>query len=235
MKHIHTLFILDRSGSMLPYKSRTLESLNSNLESLRVESKKAGVKVYNTLMTFASTSSGWDAGDGIINESDFLYPRIMSDVDTIVNLTDNDYSPEGGTPLLDAIGLGIERLKKELGDSIGSDDVSILVTIFTDGSENSSTKYTKPQIKTMIDHFSADKKWTFAFVGCGSLDNVSATSGQLGISAKNTLAFDATNTGYTHAYSSYSTCCRSFINAVATNTSTDNLFAKKNDNSTPAI
>lgn len=231
MKKIHTLFILDRSGSMLPYKSRTLESLNANLASLREESKKVNIKVFNTLLTFASSNMNFGARE--TPETDFLYPRLVSDVDTVANLTNADYLPDGGTPLLDAIGFGIERLKKELGDELGSDDVNILITIFTDGEENSSKKYTKDQIKTMIDHFSADKKWTFAFVGCGSLDNVSATSGQLGIKASNTLAFEPTCDGYASAYSSYTTCRRSFVASTAAGTTSDDLFAKKSDVNDP--
>lgn len=226
MKKIHTLFILDRSGSMLPYKSRTLESLNANLESLREEAKKSGVKVYNTLMTFSASHNF-----GLPNEAeaDFLYPRLVADVVDCKNLTDADYVPNGGTPLLDAIGHGIERLKTEIGDELGSDDVSILVTIFTDGEENSSKKFTKEQIKTMIDHFSADKKWTFSFIGCGSLDNVTATSGQLGIKSSNTLAFCDSDAGYASAYSSYTTSCRAFVNQVATGTEASDLFAKKSE------
>lgn len=222
MKKIHTLSILDRSGSMSSYKARTIESFNADLASLREQAKSAGVKVYNTLLTFASNNN-WSASD----ESDFRFSRVLADVSDCPDLTAEEYTPNGGTPLLDAIGKGIERLKTELGDDLGSDDVHILVSIFTDGEENSSRSYKKDQIKKMIDHFSENGKWTFTFIGCGSLENVTATSGQLGIKEGNTVAFQATNDGYNAAYCARSTSYTTYIGAVTTGQSTDNLFTEK--------
>ena len=222
MKKIHTLSILDRSGSMSSYKARTVESFNADLASLREQAKSAGVKVYNTLLTFASNNN-WSASD----ESDFRFPRVLADVSDCPDLTAEEYTPNGGTPLLDAIGKGIERLKTELGDDLGSDDVHILVTILTDGEENSSRSYTKDQIKKMIEHFSADGKWTFTFIGCGSLENVTATSGQIGINAGNTMAFKATEDGYNAAYCARATSYTTYIGSVTTGNSTDDLFTEK--------
>jgi len=229
MKKIHTLSILDRSGSMSSYKARTIESFNSDLADLREQAKTAGVKVYNTLLTFAS-SNNWNN-----TETDFNFPRVCADVATCADLTSEEYHPKGGTPLLDAIGKGIERLKTELGDELGSDDVHILVTILTDGDENSSTTYNKSDIKKMIDHFSENGKWTFTFIGCGSLENVTATSGQLGIKAGNTMAFKATEDGYNAAYCARATSFTSYIGSVTTGNSTNDLFAKKSENSTPTV
>lgn len=222
MKKIHTLSILDRSGSMSSYKARTIESFNADLASLREQAKSAGVKVYNTLLTFASNNN-WSTSD----EGDFRFSRVLADVSDCPDLTSDEYIPNGGTPLLDAIGKGIERLKTELGDDLGSDDVHILVSIFTDGAENASTTYNKSDIKKMIDHFSENGKWTFTFIGCGSLENVTATSGQLGIKAGNTVAFQATDVGYNAAYCARSTSYTTYIGAVTTGQSTDNLFTEK--------
>lgn len=224
MKKIHTLSILDRSGSMTSYKARTIESFNADLASLREESKKAGVKVYNTLLTFAS-SGYW--GTKTEGGTDFLFSRVIKDVSECADLTSDEYMPGGNTPLLDAIGKGVERLKSELGDELGSDDVHILVSIFTDGEENSSTQYNKSDIKKMIDHFSENGKWTFTFIGCGSLENVSATSGQIGIKASNTIAFAASDEGYRAAYCARATSYTNYIGSVTTGGSTDNLFAEK--------
>ena len=222
MKKIHTLSILDRSGSMSSYKARTIESFNSDLAALREQAKTAGVKVYNTLLTFASNNN-WSASD----ESDFRFSRVLADVSDCPDLTSDEYTPNGGTPLLDAIGKGIERLKTELGDDLGSDDVHILVSIFTDGEENSSRSYKKDQIKKMIDHFSENGKWTFTFIGCGSLENVTATSGQLGIKAGNTVAFQATDAGYNAAYCARAASYTTYIGSVTTGNSTDDLFTEK--------
>lgn len=223
MKKIHTLSILDRSGSMSSYKARTIESFNADLASLREQAKSAGVKVYNTLLTFASNNN-WSASD----ESDFRFSRVLADVSDCPDLTAEEYTPNGGTPLLDAIGKGIERLKTELGDDLGSDDVHILVTIFSDGEENSSRSYTRDQIKKMIDHFSSNSMWTFTFIGCGGIDAVTNTSNNLGISTDNTVAFSADDRGYATAFRSVTTSKRNYINAVASDTlSSTKLFEEK--------
>lgn len=53
------------------------------------------------------------------------------------------------------------------------------------------------------------------------------TSGQLGIKAGNTVAFQATDAGYNAAYCARSTSYTAYISSVTTGQSTDNLFTEK--------
>ena len=71
--------------------------------------------------------------------------------------------PRGGTPLLDAVGLGIARTKEILGDLDQFPD-KILFVVQTDGQENSSTEYTAQQIRAMVKE-GEDNKWEFVFLG----------------------------------------------------------------------
>ena len=232
MKKIHALTIIDKSGSMLSWRSRTIEGINSNINALKKEVDK-DIEILNTQLQFSSGNNAqWyslnAAGRSTAElEQNFVFRRLGESVVNIPDMTDADYFPDGGTPLLDAIGYGIEKVKEFHKDDLGSDDLKIIVTIFTDGEENSSNKWNKSQIKKMIDHFQSDGKWTFTFVGCGSFDAVSNTSAGLGISSGNTVAYVATDRGTAEAYSKISTSYSNFARSAKMGCVDKDLFTEK--------
>jgi len=183
-KKLYTMFILDRSGSMESVRLPTIESINGYIESLRNDAKKNEIDIFCTLLMF--DSRGADS---------FHFSYVNSPLASIKNITTEDYVPSGGTPLRDAIGHGIRKIQETLGDSIGSDEVNILVTIFTDGQENSSTEYSHAQIAQMIKHLGSDKKWTFTFMGCGGIQEVQAYANTLNICNNNTRCYDGSVAG----------------------------------------
>lgn len=65
------------------------------------------------------------------------------------------------TPLYDAIGFSVSKLKQELASKT---NYNVLVTILTDGAENNSKEYTRETIKKMSDELSEDN-WTFTYIG----------------------------------------------------------------------
>ena len=117
-KKLYNLFVLDRSGSMMGLRQSTIESVNGQIESLRSDAKKnENVSILCSLLLFDSRG-----------DDSFHFCYVNTPVGDVKNITEADYLPNGGTPLRDAIGVGIQRLQRELGDSIGHDDVNILVT-----------------------------------------------------------------------------------------------------------
>ena len=90
------------------------------------------------------------------------------------------YSPGGGTPLYDAIGKGISKTNAQIEDGD-----HVLVTIITDGEENSSEEWTLKMIRTMIEKLKK-QNWTFTLIGTDNLD-VEGMAGNLSID--NHLAF----------------------------------------------
>ena len=222
-KIIHALTIIDKSSSMSGYRSRTIEGINSSLDALRTEVDK-DTKILNTLLQFSATGNSWNASK---KELDHVFSHIGKPVEEVAVLTENDYVPAGGTPLLDAIGYGIEEIKKFHGDKLGDDNLKVIVTIFTDGEENSSTKWNKADIKKMIEHFQEDGKWTFTFVGCGSLEDVSTTSGMLGIAANNTVAYAAMDLQSGEATKNIATSYCNYARSTKLGMVDDTLFIKK--------
>lgn len=221
-KIIHALTIVDKSGSMQGYRNRTIEGINTNINALKAE-VDGDTTILNTQLQFSSGNSSWSAP----RDDDFVFPRVGKAVETLADMTEADYRPDGGTPLLDAIGYGIEKVKQYHGDKLGDDDLKIIVTVFSDGEENSSQKWSKDEIKKMIEHFQSDGKWTFTFVGCGSFENVAATSAGHGVSASNTVAYDSSDTGTKMAYAKIATSYSNFARSTKLGVVDNDLFTEK--------
>ena len=80
------------------------------------------------------------------------------------NLDWKAYNPGGGTPLYDAIGKGIAKVNAQVEDGD-----HVLVTIITDGEENSSEEWTLKMVRTMIEKLKK-QNWTFTLIGTDNLD-----------------------------------------------------------------
>ena len=97
------------------------------------------------------------------------------------------YDPCCGTPLYDAIGITVKKLKADIKDI---EDAAVLVTIITDGYENSSKEWTGMAIKKLIDECKEDG-WMFSFIGAGEDVVKVATT----ISVTNTVIWEKTAEG----------------------------------------
>lgn len=91
--------------------------------------------------------------------------------------------PRGGTALLDAVGKAINSTGERLRNMNEHERPGLVVfVIVTDGHENSSTEFTKPQIKEMIEHQQEKYKWQFVFLGANQ--DAFAEGGAMGIAAQ---------------------------------------------------
>ena len=108
--------------------------------------------------------------------------------------------------------LPIGRALNEQGQRIKGENWAekVIVCILTDGQENSSSEFTRDQIKTMIEH--AEKHgWSFVFLAANQ--DAFATGAQIGIAAAHTASFDATGKGTQAAYATMSDTTRSLRGA----------------------
>jgi hypothetical protein len=83
------------------------------------------------------------------NEFETVYER--TPIEDVPLLTEETFVPRGGTSLYDAIG---NVLKMNLSDDT-------MVIVLTDGEENSSSMYTAPHVKDLIEL----KPWKFVYLG----------------------------------------------------------------------
>lgn len=163
-KRIYNLIILDESGSMICMYRPAMDGTNATFETIRKAQKEHPEgKQFVTFVTFDSGSREDDVRAVIPNKP----------VDELVNINKDMYRPGGGTPLYDAIGTSLDNL-----EPLVKEGDEVLVTIITDGEENSSIRYSASMVKEMIEGLRA-KGWVFSYIGANQ-DSVEV-AGDLGI------------------------------------------------------
>jgi len=116
--------------------------------------------------------------------------KMLHFIDPVAKLdaiNESTYSPSSMTPLYDAMGFGISKMKHYLK---GKDNYSVLVTILTDGEENASKEYTGLAIKNLVSELTLEN-WTFTYIGADHDVEKMAAS----LSIRNTMSFDKNDAG----------------------------------------
>lgn len=172
-KKIYNLLIVDESGSMSLIRKQAFTGMNETLTTIvSMQEKYSDMQQRVTLVTFNSEHCSF-----VLDDTPAAKVR---------KLRWNEYTPCGCTPLYDAIGKGIAKV-----NAICAPDDNVLVTIITDGEENSSTHYSLRMIKNLIDKLK-EQNWTFTFIGTDNLD-VETMAGAMGINDR--LSFAQTYEG----------------------------------------
>nr|MBP9849949.1 VWA domain-containing protein [Flavobacterium sp.] len=148
-KHqVHNLIILDESGSMNSIKKTIINGFNDLINSLKsIEKEFIEQEHFISLISFNNKKN---------NVIHFTEPA-----GKIITINKNNYNPESSTPLFDAMGFSILKLKHYLSDK---NNYSVLVTILTDGEENASKEFSLIAIKRLIEELKSEN-WTFTYIG----------------------------------------------------------------------
>lgn len=96
-----------------------------------------------------------------------------------------EYNPESCTPLYDAIGFGISKLRHSVDE-----DGQVLVTIITDGIENDSHEYNYKAVTQLMDKMK-ERGWMITYIGA----NQDAMREANKLHIENALDFDASEEG----------------------------------------
>ena len=167
MKKVFNMIIVDESGSMSIIEKQALAGLNETIDTVKKMQKlHPDMEQRISLLTFDSS------------HKTFKYDNVKAETARL--LSARDYNPGGCTPLYDAIGIAISKLNAQT-----TEKDSVLVTIITDGEENSSEEYNLKMVKTLISKMKK-QGWTFTLIGTDNLD-VEGMAGQMNID--NPLAF----------------------------------------------
>ena len=185
------LMILDRSSSMMKVRDATISGINEQLDSIRKAAKD--FQDQEQIVCFVTFSDQVDSTQ-IWNES----------IENVNNFTKDTYCPRGFTALHDAIGMGINKIKEQVANELAKRQANIVITVFTDGYENSSREFVNAtEVKELVSSIQETGQWTVAFIGCGG-DEVFSVAQSMGISRGNTMSYDAGVKGTTQAFSTMS-------------------------------
>jgi cephalosporin hydroxylase len=167
---VYNLIILDESGSMESIKNATISGFNELVQTIQgLEKQYPEQKHYISLVTFN--------GLGIKTHLD------KQPVSSLSQINEKTYQPNSMTPLYDAMGIHILKLRVDLA---GMENVNVLVTILTDGEENASREFSGAQVKKIIEE-QKSQGWTFTYIGANQdVEKVAAS-----ISITNIMKFNA--------------------------------------------
>jgi hypothetical protein len=173
-KPTQIVVVLDRSGSMDTIAKSTVEGINSFVK----EQKAAEGEAFMTLVQFD-------------NEYQIDYKeRPLNEVADLIN--GETFVPRATTALYDAIGRTINEINT-------TDDV--IFVIVTDGAENASKEFTKENVFNKIEEKKKDG-WNFLFLAANQ--DAMKTGGSLGISASNSMTFNANDASVGNMYMNFS-------------------------------
>lgn len=170
-KQIFNLLILDKSGSMISIKDATIAGYNETIQTIKKAQKEYGEtqEHFFSFMAFCQCNKT------------MIYDKTPIEMANI--LTPETYQPCCGTPLYDAMGFSLTKLREDLKDK---KEYKVLVTIITDGYENASIEYNAAAISKLVEELKKEG-WTFAYIGANQdVEKVAAT-----ISINNYVSYNA--------------------------------------------
>ena len=187
------IIILDRSGSMASVRRAMEEGFDGFIAAQQRVPGRCAV----TLVQFdtQATETVYEA------RPVHLVPRLHLE-------------PRGGTPLLDAVASTIRSVGERLR---GTAEVlrpgRVLVTIITDGHENSSRRVTLQQVRDMIQHQEAVYKWQFAYLGANV--DAFAEAGGMAIPLTAAAGFAQTAQGVSAMFDAHTTSTAAYRSGAA--------------------
>lgn len=169
----HIIFVLDDSGSMQSCRDNTISGFNEYLQAQKTDAEQTGIETFVSLYKFDGSSVKCTINHLNVRE--------------VEPLNRNTYNPQGGTNLLDAMGGVLMAINAQLTAVKKADRESVIVTVLTDGEENSSRTFRNTDIKTMVEKAEA-KNWGFMFLGANI--NAFHAGSALGFNVNNTIQYD---------------------------------------------
>jgi uncharacterized protein YegL len=177
----HYFLIIDHSGSMKKIKDDTEGGIRQFIQDQAALPGKGTISLYE-----------------FDTEHDCVFD--FADIKTAPEYT---LRPRGGTALLDAIGFAVTREGEKLA-AMPEDERpgTVVLLIATDGDENSSREYTKPQVKALLTEQQEKYAWAVSYIGA-NVDAFSVAQG-IGLAANSAMDYAANTAGTAGAYAAAS-------------------------------
>lgn len=172
--------ILDMSGSMHNLTEDTIGGYNALLEEQKKQLGEANITT-------------------VLFDDRYILLHDRENIKKVAPLTDKQYVPRGMTALLDAVGMTIVKIGKDLADMPEEERPgTVMVTIITDGYENASREYKWNQIQQMIKEQREKYNWVFSFIGADI--DTAKVSQDLGIDSRMAKSYTKSKAGASSVY-----------------------------------
>lgn len=209
-------FVNDHSGSMTTLRSAAMKDYNTTIEAIK---NAASREMLDTVVSVVAVGVGKGMpgssysgnGYGCTRQVQISNPHVLKPVTT--------WSTEGGTPLFDGIGNIIDLLES-LPDA-KNENVSVLVSITTDGDEAHSQYETRASLASKIQRLQNTGRWTFVF---RVPKNGKQKLGGLGVPDGNIQEWDTTTAGYEAATVATTAAIDSYFTARSAGSTSTNVF-----------
>ena len=202
-KRVFNLIILDESGSMTGLEKVSVDGVNETIQTIRSSYEHAPEQAQ--VLTFVTFSC---------MGPEFCRTKVnCAPISQVKDFNPSDYRPCGSTPLYDTMGLTLNELEKVVTDS----DI-VLVTVITDGYENSSIEYDTAAIKALVSRL-GEKNWVFTYIGANQ--DAVLEAGKMGI--RNAMNFCADAAGTKAMWEKEKASRASFLTSASMGVSIDNL------------
>jgi len=184
--YTHIAVILDRTGSMQPIREDTIGGFNTFLNEQKNEPGFATL----TLVQFDS-------------QDPYEVIHKFKAIKEVPELTLETYVPRASTPLLDAMGRGINDLEGSLSE-LEEDQrpERVVMVVITDGQENASREFKKDVVQKMIREKQEKNDWQFVFLSA-DLDAIQDAI-ESGVRMQSAMAFDKNADGTAAVWESVS-------------------------------
>lgn len=181
---INVILLVDESGSMSFTKEETKKAVSEYIQEQRKLDK---IKLKLEVASFSSSLNT-------------IFP--LDKIKLYDNQFEKSYAPLGSTSLFDAIGITITKYK-DCG-------VKTIVTILTDGQENSSESYNKEQVSSLIKEVQDELGWQVIFLA-SNLPDFNNFADSLNITAENRTLYSDELGGRSFALSFASTLTTQYL------------------------
>ena len=170
---IYNLIVLDASGSMYSIKNEAIAGVVETIQTIRTaQEENADQEQLFSLVVFN--------GKNIAT----VYDRMP--ITKVSDFKEKDYLTTDNTPLYDAMGDAITHLHQYINE-----EDNALVTIITDGYENSSREWNHQRITQLVEGLKR-KNWLFTYIGANQ--DALAVAKDMGIDHSMNFMSDAAGT-----------------------------------------
>ena len=165
----HYLLLLDRSGSMASCWGATMEALAAQMDSIKKLAAEHPDLPIEVTVAFFNTN--------------LTYFINAAPAESLSKINLSGVDPEGGTALLDAMAVTLNKIDEEMAEH---DDA--IAVILTDGEENASRIYSYDYVGCLVGSLKSSERWKFKMLGA-DFDSFTSIGSRINLSPSENLMF----------------------------------------------